>query len=100
MIVSVGGCHATWFSARHRWRARHKTSRAIVVAESYPGASPMNIQAARVGALMSDLTMGFFALVVGLEKGSQLAQRRRELTATLNALLILLREWEELPPHN
>lgn len=48
-----------------------------------------------MGALMSDLVAGFFALVVEREKGELLAQRKRELTATLNALLQLLSKWED-----
>jgi hypothetical protein len=55
----------------------------------------MNKRALKVGALMSDLTAGFFALVTEQEKGVLFSQRRRELTATLNALLLLLEDWNE-----
>lgn len=60
----------------------------------------MNKRALKVGALMSDLTAGFFSLVTEQEKGELFGRRRREVTATLNALLLLVQDWNEPPSTN
>jgi len=60
----------------------------------------MDKRTSKVATLMSDLTTGFLALLTENRKGEPLAQRRRELTATLNGLLLIVQDWHEPPSPN
>lgn len=50
---------------------------------------------AQIAALLSDLTVGMFALVAENESGNLLQQRCRELRSTLNALLNYVDRWDD-----
>ena len=52
-------------------------------------------RAARLGAILSDLTAGIVALVTESERGETLAVRKLQLQASLKAMACFIDEWTE-----